>query len=318
MFKKSLVALLIITALLSACSSSAKPIASPSQPEIAPNAPAIDSSGGARQSGDSYSGAGKGSNYSGSPSVDRLVIRNATLTIIVADPIKSMDGIGQMADGMGGFVVTSNSYKVTIENGGQAPEATITVRVPAAKLNDALAQIKQQVKNASTDVLSENVSGQDVTKEYTDLNSQLTNLQDAEAQLREIMASATKTEDVLNVFNQLTQIRGQIEVIQGQIKYYQDSAEMSAINVTIKALASVAPLTIGRWQPVGVARDALQTTLSGFKFLANAVIWLILFALPIGLVIFIPLRLLWALLKRLRKPRTPRPTAPPAAPTAAD
>jgi hypothetical protein len=229
-----------------------------------------------------------------------------------------MESIGQMADGMGGFVVTSNSYKVTIENGGQAPEATITVRVPAAKLNDALAQIKQQVKNASTDVLSENVSGQDVTKEYTDLNSQLTNLQDAEAQLREIMASATKTDDVLNVFNQLTQIRGQIEVIQGQIKYYQDSAEMSAISVTIKALASVAPLTIGRWQPVGVARDALQTTLSGFKFLANAVIWLVLFALPIGLVIFIPLRLLWALVKRLRKPRTPRPAAPPPAPTAAD
>ena len=52
------------------------------------------------------------------------------------------------------------------------------------------------------------------------------------------MASATKTEDVMNVFNQLTQVREQIEVIKGQIKYYEESAALSAINVQIMAQRS--------------------------------------------------------------------------------
>ena len=96
-----------------------------------------------------------------------------------------------------------------------------------------MTKIKAEVKNLATDIRSENVSGQDVTAEYTDLTSRRNNLERAEAQLQEIMASATKTEDVLNVFNQLTQIRGEIEVIKGQMKYYEESSNFSAINVEL-------------------------------------------------------------------------------------
>ena len=116
-------------------------------------------------------------------------------------------------------------------------------------------QIKALVKDPKTDITSENVSGQDVTKEYVDLQSQLTNLEQAETQLQKIMDLATKTEDVMMVYNQLVQVRQQIEMIKGQMKYYEDSARLSAINVTIQAQESVAPLTIGGWQPGGVARE---------------------------------------------------------------
>jgi hypothetical protein len=250
---------------------------------------------------------------SNQPAPERLVIRNAEMTIVVVDPLKAMDAITKLAADNGGFVVSSNSYKVSLDNGGLAPEATITIRVQAEKLDGVMGSIKSLVKNQDQDLLSENVTGQDVTKEYTDLQSRLKNLQQAEAQLREIMASATKPEDVLNVFNQLTQVREQIEVLQGQINYYQESAALSSIAVQIKAEASVKPLTIGSWQPAGVARDALQTTLNGLKAVANAAIWLVLFVLPIALVIFIPLRLLRAGIQWLRRRSKPRkPAIPPA------
>lgn len=240
----------------------------------------------------------------------RIVIRNANLTIVVDDPSQSMTTIARMAETMGGYVVASNLYKTTSESGREFPEANITIRVPADKLNEAMDQIKALVRDPINDVRSENVSGQDVTQEYTDLQSRLRNLEDTEAQLREIMASANKTEDVLAVYNQLTQIREQIEVIKGQIKYFDEASSLSSIAVILQAQAAMQPLEIGGWQPVGIARNAIQALIDGLQFLASAAIWLILFALPIGLLIYLPLRLVWVLIRRARKNRKPNPPAP--------
>jgi hypothetical protein len=123
------------------------------------------------------------------------------------------------------------------------------------------------------------------------------------------MASATKTEDVLNVFQQLTAIREQIEVTKGQIQYYEESAALSQIAVLIRAEAAVQPLEIGGWQPVGVARDAIQATLDGLRVIANVAIWLVLFALPIGAIIYGFIRLVIWLFRKMgigrRKPKGP-------------
>jgi len=233
--------------------------------------------------------------------VERLVIKNANLSIAVNDPAATLDAIATLATEKNGYVVSSNLYRTTTPNGVEVPAANITIRVPAESLNDTLERIKAMVPDRNTDILSENVSGQDVTKEYTDLNSRLKNLENTEKQLQRIMEDATKTEDVLAVYNQLVSVREQIEVIKGQIKYYEESAALSMIAVNIQSKAAIEPLSIGGWKPVGVARDALQATLDALKFLANAAIWLALFVLPVGLVIFLPLRFLWKLLRRGKK-----------------
>ncbi len=220
--------------------------------------------------------------------VERIVIKNADLSIVVGDPAASMTAIGTMAEGMGGFIVSSQLYKTTTEEGLEVPVADITVRVPAEKLTEAMDQIKALVTDPKKDVLGENVSGQDVTKEYTDLQSRLKNLQNAEAQLEKIMEEATKTEDVLNVYRELTNVQEQIEVIKGQIKYYDESSRLSALHVNIQSQESVKPLTIGGWQPVGIARDALQALIDTLKFLANAAIWVVIFCLPISILVGVP------------------------------
>ncbi len=235
-------------------------------------------------------------------SVERVVIKNANMSIIVQDPASAMKTISQMADEMGGFVVASDLYKTTTSQGIEVPVANVTVRVPAEQLDQAMEDIKKLVDNPIEDVLSENVSGQDVTQEYTDLNSRLDNLKRAEAQLQEILASATKTEDVLAVFNQLKQVREEIEVLQGQINYYKEASRLSSISVNIQAKESVDPLTIGRWQPVGVARDAVQALINALKFLVNALIWILIFFLPVFLVITIPAWLIIrAIVRTVRK-----------------
>jgi hypothetical protein len=232
-----------------------------------------------------------GSGGAAGAAVDRLVIKTGNLSIIVVDPAKSMDAIAKMADEMGGWVVSSNLFKTQTQDGVEIPQANITIRVPVDKLNEALTRIKAEVENVETDVRSENVSGQDVTSEYTDLTSRKNNLERAEAQLQEILASATKTEDVLNVFNQLTQIRGEIEVLKGQIKYYEESSSFSAINVEIISQKSIKPLTVAGWQPQGVVRDAVQALINTFKTLVNILIWVVILVIPILAVLYGVVRL---------------------------
>ncbi len=221
-------------------------------------------------------------------SVQRIVLKNANLSIVVKDPVSSQETIGKMAEDMGGFIVTSQLYKITTDQGIQVPEGNITIRVPAEKLDEALSKIKAQVTDPKTDILSENVEGQDVTKEYTDLKSRLTNAEQTEKKLQEIMDNATETEDVLSVYTQLIQVHEQIEVLKGQIRYYDEASRLSAISVRIRSQESIAPLTIGGWKPEGIARDALQALINSLKYIANALIWAVIFCLPIGILIGVP------------------------------
>ncbi len=248
--------------------------------------------------------AGSGNFQSPPADVERLVIKNGNLSIVVDDPSGSVDRISRMAEEMGGFVVSANLYQSELESGAPVWRGSVTIRVPAERLNDALEQIKSE---SSQDPISENVTSQDVTGEYTDLESRLGNLEAAEEQLTRIMESAVKTEDVLSVYNQLVQTREQIEVIKGQMKYYEQSAAMSAVSVELIPNEAVQPLSIGGWQPVGVAKDAIQSLIDTLKVIANIFIWVLIFVVPVLLVLFIlfvlPLILIFRALRRRRARR---------------
>jgi hypothetical protein len=237
---------------------------------------------------------------------ERMVIFNANLSIAVDDPEASMKSVSKLAEDLGGYVVSANLYQTVLENGVKVPRASVTIRVPAEKLQIALETIKAETDQP---VISENVSSQDVTSEYTDLGSRLRNLEATEQQLMVIMDRATKTEDVLSVFNQLNQVREQIELIKGQMKYYEQSAALSSISAELIPNEAVQPLTIGGWQPVGVAKNAAQALIDALKFLANAAIWIILFILPVlALVLAPPILIIRAVLIR----RARRKINPPA------
>ncbi len=230
---------------------------------------------------------------------ERMVIKNADLSIVVVDPAKAMDEIISMAEEMGGFVVSSNLWQTTLGSGVTVDQANINIRVPAGRLDEALSRIK----DGAGEVRSENISGEDVTSQYTDLQSRLRNLEAAETQLMQIMDNATDTEDVLQVYNNLVSVREQIEVIKGQMLYYEQAAALSSISIDIIADEADQPIQIGGWQPVGVAKDAVEALINTLQGLVNVVIWLIIFFLPLGLVIGFPLSFLWRRFRRWRQKR---------------
>jgi hypothetical protein len=300
MLKKIAFTLVILSLALAGCAAANSSNAPMEAPNVALERQSLESASGAAPSADKSAYA-----QDQSPtSIDRLVIKNASLSIAVDDPLMSKDNITYMAEALGGYVVSADVYQQMLSNGTKVPQVAMTIRIPAEKLDAALATIKNETTQP---ILSENESSQDVTADYTDLNSRLVNLQAAEAQLQKIMDSAVKTDDVLAVYSQLVSVRGQIEVIKGQMQYYEQSAALSSISIQLTANAAMQPITIAGWQPKGVAKEALQSLIHALQSLANFGIRAGILYIPVLLVIFVPLGLIgwgiYALVKRARKPK---------------
>jgi hypothetical protein len=197
-----------------------------------------------------------------------------------------MDDITALAEQLGGYVVSSNVYQSNYgPNNIAVPEGNISIRIPADKLNDIL----DQIKKGAVEVQSENVSGQDVTDQYVDLQSRLSAKQAAETKLLQIMDQAVKTEDVLAVYTQLQQVQSDIEVLKGQIKFIDQSAALSSVTVTLIAEAGTQPIEIGGWKLQGTANESVQQLIQftqGFvqfliRFFLNYLWRIILIGLPL-------------------------------------
>lgn len=235
-----------------------------------------------------------------STSVERLVIKNADLAIVVADVEGRMNAISKMAEEIGGHVVSSNLYQSYTSNSVQVPNGQIVIRVPEHKLEDALKFVKADV----VEVRNETRSGQDVTAQYVDLKSRLKNFEAAESQLNEIMKQATETEDVVNVFNQLVYYREQIELVKGQMKYYEEAAALSSISVQVIAKETIQPLQIAGWEPKGVVRNAIQDLIYFYQGFVDFTLRFVIYTLPVWITIGVPLYLIFiglrGLLRKLR------------------
>ena len=227
--------------------------------------------------------------------IERMVIYNADMRIAVENPEDSMQTIINMAEEAGGYVVSSNLYKTQTDR-GSLPQASLRVRVPAGRLNSIMEEIKGLTPNPREDVLSENVSGQDVTAEFTDLESRLRNLEAAEQALVQLMDQAQDPQDVLDVFSELTYYRGEIEIVKGRMRYLEESAALSALSVDIVAKRALQPIEIVGWQPQGTVRRAVEALVDAAQFIGDAVIWFGIFCLPflipLGVVIYFLVRLL--------------------------
>lgn len=232
----------------------------------------------------------------------RLIIRNADMTIVATDTEAALAQIAQMAENGGGWVVSSNVY--------QSSETTksgyVQIRVPSEGFQsvlDAIAGLAVRVESLST-------SGQDVTEEYVDLSSQLANLEATAARVRAFLDDATRVEDALAVNAELSRLEGEIAVIKGRMQFLEQSSAFSSITVNVTPDELAQPIQVAGWQPSGVAKQAIETLVSALQALANLLIWFVIVALPILLLILIPFALIIWIIRRLR--RRERPAPPPA------
>lgn len=231
---------------------------------------------------------------------DRMIVRTGSLAIVVKDTEETLEAIERLASELGGYVSDLQSWRQDDQMA-----ATVTVRILAASFDQA----RERIKELAIEVESENTSGQDVTEEYVDLEARLHNLEVAEGELLELLASAQEThkdaESILAIYNEITNVRMQIEQIKGRMQYLESASELATLTITVTPEDIEEPVVEPGWEPLRQARDALRTLVNALKGLSTVMIWVVLFFLPLAAILLLPLILVWLVwyLRRRRRRR---------------
>lgn len=252
----------------------------PAEPAEAPMEESVGSDAGAR-SGDFAA-------------VERLIIRNANLDIVVEDTESAVDEISDLADQLGGYVIESNLSEYQ-----EGKRARLRLRVPEEELDGALDRIRE----LAVEIRSESVTGEDVTDEYVDVQSRLRHLEATEERLLTFMEEAEDTEAALEVYDRLQNIQAQIEQAKGRMEYLEQSAAMATISLNITPSELAQPIQVGRWRPQGTLRDAFESLIRVFQFLVDALIVIVVLVLPVLLIIALPVVGLFFLIRGIVRRR---------------
>lgn len=219
----------------------------------------------------------------------RKVIANANIELVVADTEAAVEEIKSLARDVGGFIANANLYRSNYGDSNLL-SGSLTLRVPAERLEETL----DRLSALAVEVRSENIDRQDVTDQYSDIEAQLRNLQATENELRELLAEVrarpnATPDDILAVYRSLTEIRGQIEQLQGRKNLLDNQIALSTITVNLIPDAASRPIVEEGWRPAVVSRNALRALVNTLEFLGTVAIWFGIYILPLAVLALIVL-----------------------------
>ncbi|MBN1812482.1 MAG: DUF4349 domain-containing protein [Anaerolineae bacterium] len=232
---------------------------------------------------------------SGSSDDGRMVVRRASLTFVVEDAEESFERVQEIAAEHGGGVYSLETGKTS----RGSLQTFVSIQVPVAACDQVLAQLR----GMDAELLSEQVTSQDVTAEYVDLDARVRNLELAEQELQELLEAARergeKAQGILSIYDELVNIRQQIEQLKGQMTLLQHSAAMARIDVALIP-QEVAPAPPG-FDAGRVLREAWEDVVHIFEDIATFFIRAFAYAplvLPLLLVVAL---VVWLVVRRVRR-----------------
>jgi hypothetical protein len=234
---------------------------------------------------------------------NRKIIKNADVRLLVKDTEVAVNRSTQIISDLGGYLVSSRLWYQDYY-GNNLMYATLTLGIPVDEFERALTRMRE----LSIRVLDETASGEDVTEQYVDLQSQLVNLEATRARIQEFLTDAKTVDEALRINQELANIEAQIEQIKGQMNYISDRSAFSTITVNFEpefpiltptptptAYPTATPIP---WKPGDTFNDAKGTVTVAYQGIANFLIWLVVVILPILLP---PALILWALWKFMNR-----------------
>ena len=222
----------------------------------------------------------------------RQIIANANISLVVAQTETAMAGVEQIASDLGGYLADVDLSKGRYGE-SEVMRGSLTLRVPSDSLEEAL----ERLQALATDVNYLNVTRQDVTDQYSDLDARLRNLRATEKELLALLTEVrerpnAKVEDILAVHRNLMQIRGEIETLQGRKNLLDNQIGFSTLWIELIPDSINRPIVEEPWSASGPVRSALRALVPTLQGLLTALIWAVIYLTPLLLVVLVPLVIL--------------------------
>lgn len=222
--------------------------------------------------------------------VDKKIIKNGSLDLRVEKTETAVEKISQIVKGQGGEVFSTNFYEPIK---GQK-SGSITLKVPVEKFEETISKIKE----VATQVFYEVTSGQDVTEQYSDLQAQLKNKKAEEESFVKILERAGEIEDVLKVTQQIARVRGEIERLEGRIRFMDSQTDMSTIVVNLSEDIEIAPISKD-WRPIQVIKKSFSELIDNMQGFVDGLIRFAIVTLPSFIVFLAFVWALWLIGKKI-------------------
>lgn len=220
---------------------------------------------------------------------EQKIIKTARLAFETKDVEATHKKILQLASQYKGLVQNDNSgkdYNRIYKN--------LTVRIPTENFQQFIDGISEGVAYFD----QKDISRQDVSEEFVDLEARLKAKRVLEERYLELLKKANKVEEMLQIERELSNIREEIEAKQGRLQYLQSQVSMSTVNIEFYKTTAETGITQSYGQKM---KNALQGGWNGISvfFLGILYLW------PLFLVAIIVVIILRIFLKK-RKPKNPK------------
>ncbi|MCO5945557.1 DUF4349 domain-containing protein [Mucilaginibacter flavidus] len=157
--------------------------------------------------------------------VSKKIIKEGDINFETNDTKQTRNSIFNALSKLGGYISDENETNSSDYN---RKEFNLKIRVPAKNFD----QFLNGVTAIAVKIDSKNIRIKDVTAEYIDINSQLTNKKKLEERYLELLKKANKMADLLEIENKLTEIRTDIESTQGRLNYLVKQVDYSSLDIT--------------------------------------------------------------------------------------
>ena len=288
-----LLTLLLIAGLFVGCGSAAMDSAGNTMdyPVEAPEAMAPDYNYGANGKLDMESGitdsAAGATDTTVTPQNQKL-IRTIRLNAETEDMDILLSQVENRVAELGGYVEAREIYNGSMYNSKRYRNASLTIRIPAAKL-DSFVDHVGQVSNITNNVETTD----DVTLQYVSIESRIKALQIEEERLLELLAQADNMSDLLTIESRLTDVRYELENITSQLRVLENKVNYGTIHLDVSEVVEYTePEPENGWQRMGKGFvNSLKGLGNGLKeffiWLVTALPYLVLIGGIVVAVIFI-------------------------------
>lgn len=161
---------------------------------------------------------------------EQKLIKRYSVSLETTEYDKAKSEIASLVESYGGYFSSSSEEGGRIYSGGNRSSryGKFTIRIPAAKLDEFISEL-----GGKGNVISSNLSTEDITDSYYTYQSRLDALALQEERILAMMEKADSLDYLIKLEDKLSSIRSEINEINYKIKYYDKSVDYSYVNISL-------------------------------------------------------------------------------------